>query len=98
VAHLTTCLDSRKLALAGAVFVAYDVAGDCDSISSGFKTPNAEEYPCDGIVLKAANRSDRARIGATRRAPRWALAYKGAVDALHGLDALADIPLPNVRL
>ena len=98
VAHLTTCLDSRRLALEGAAFVAYDVVGDADSISSEFRTPNAEEFPCDGIVFKVVSRLNRAHLGATRRAPRWALAYKWSVDELRGLGDLEGIPLPNVRL
>jgi len=33
-------------------------------------------YPIDGAVIKADNYTDRSRLGATSRAPRWALAYK----------------------
>jgi DNA ligase (NAD+) len=99
VAHCTTCLDSRRLALAGAVFVAYDVVGVHEYLYlPKFKAPCHIQHPCDGIVFKVASRSTRIRLGATKRAPRWALAYKGSVDELHGLDALRDIPLPNVRL
>jgi len=83
---------------AGVAFLAYDVVGDCDLISSEFRTPNAEEFPCDGIVFKVDSRQDRERLGATRRSPRWAIAYKGEASALHGLHDLAGIPIPSVQL
>jgi DNA ligase (NAD+) len=98
VAHLTTCNNSHLMALEGAAFVACDVVGDAEEIPFVFNEADSWIHPCDGIVLKCANRSDRARLGATKRAPRWALAYKGEVDELRGLDALRDIQLPNVRL
>lgn len=34
------------------------------------------DYPIDGVVIKADLDSDRARLGAGSRAPKWALAFK----------------------
>jgi DNA ligase (NAD+) len=36
--------------------------------------------PIDGVVVKADSRIERIRMGASSRAPRWALAYKFAPD------------------
>jgi DNA ligase (NAD+) len=36
--------------------------------------------PIDGVVVKADSRVERIRMGASSRAPRWALAYKFAPD------------------
>jgi len=96
VAHLTTCRDSTWLGAEGAEFVAYDVAGDLDSVPMAFAQYNSDCHPCDGIVFKVVSRSDRERLGATKRAPRWAIAYKGEASALRGLRGLEDIPIPNV--
>lgn len=37
-------------------------------------------YPTDGIVIKAASKKTRNALGATNRAPRWAVAYKYEAD------------------
>jgi DNA ligase (NAD+) len=95
VAHLVTRNDSRSLLQSGAVFVAYDFCGDCTEVPWGFLEPDATRFPCDGVVFKVTNRSDRTRLGSTRRAPRWAIAYKGAASAFRGLHDLAGIPLPS---
>lgn len=97
IAHLTTCHNTHWMSLEGAVFVAYDVVGDSDFIPHEFNGPNPDRYPCDGIVFKCANREDRTRLGATKRSPRWAIAYKGEVDALRGLHGLEGIRLPSVQ-
>ncbi len=51
-----------------------DAAVDfCERMQSG---RHSLEYEIDGAVLKVDRLSTRARLGATSKAPRWAMAYK----------------------
>lgn len=74
---------------AGGTFAASSAGSILDAVEA-FGAARADfEYPTDGVVLKATAPRVRSALGATSRAPRWAVAYK--YEAQTGETTIRDI-------
>jgi DNA ligase (NAD+) len=69
-------LGKAGLKISGEIRLAKDPQEVFDFCSYWQEHRNALAYEIDGVVVKVNSLEQRARLGATSKAPRWAIAYK----------------------